>query len=88
MLALICGIISLVFGCIGFTGGLWAPIVGIVLAVIAIVTGKKEKEIDSKANAGYVLGVIGIILCIISLIVAIVLVAWLFSFAGTLTSFM
>ena len=88
MLALICGIISLVFGCIGFSGGVWAPIVGIVLAIIAIITGKKEKEFDSKANAGYVLGIIGLILCIISLIVAIVLVAWVFSFAGALTSFM
>lgn len=48
--ALVLGIISLVFNACFVPG------------ILAIVWGSKEKDYDSKANAGFILGIIGTVL--------------------------
>lgn len=56
--ALVCGILNILL--------FWIPIVGFVLAVIAVIFGAmavKDKEIDGRGMgiAGFVLGIIGLV---------------------------
>ena len=86
MSALICGIISLVFGILGFSvAPIWGAIVGIVLGIIAINLAKKS-EGESGAKAGKVLGIIGLILGIISLVVGIIIVVAAVALVGAFGS--
>ena len=57
--ALVCGILSLVGACFGV--GAWA---GVVLGIVAIVLGVMANKAgkDTKANAGLVMGIIGLAL--------------------------
>ena len=83
--ALICGIISLVFGILGFSiCPIWGAIVGIVLGIIAMNLAKKDTTGDGKAKAGKVLGIIGLILGIIALIVGIIVVVAAVALVGSL----
>lgn len=67
--ALTCGIFSLVvcvFGSIMF--GVWGAAVALVLGIVAVVLGvnaKKSSVNDSKASAGFVCGLIGLILSVV-----------------------
>lgn len=62
-LSIILGVISLVT--------FWTPIVGIVCAIIAIVSGKKYKNTTNKSSSGFVLGLVGLILSILTMLLII-----------------
>lgn len=63
IVSLVCGILSLVFAWFGYS-----TILGIVLGIVAVVTGssaRKElpREQAGMATAGMITGIIGLILC-------------------------
>ena len=63
IISLVCGILSLVFAWFGYS-----TLLGIVLGIVAIVTGssaRKElpREQAGMATAGMITGIIGLILC-------------------------
>lgn len=66
--ALVCGIFSLVIGVIGsIMFGVWGAAVALVLGIVAVVLGvnaKKSTNNDSKASAGFICGLIGLIVSV------------------------
>lgn len=66
--ALVCGIFSLVIGVIGsIMFGVWSAAVALVLGIVAVVLGtnaKKTTNNDSKASAGFICGLIGLIVSV------------------------
>lgn len=66
--ALVCGIFSLVIGVIGsIMFGVWGAVVALVLGIVAVVLGvnaKKTTNNDSKASAGFICGLIGLIVSV------------------------
>ena len=77
--SLVCGIISLVI----FWAG-WGALIGIILAVVAIVLGVSARKqmppgTAGMATGGLVCGVIGLILCLIGFVVCVALLSLAFS---------
>lgn len=68
-IALICGIVSLVIGLLGsIMFGVIAAFIALALGIVAVVLGinaKKATNNDSKASAGFICGLIGLIVAII-----------------------
>ena len=76
--SLVCGIIAIVLGCL-------VPIAGIILGIIAVVTGNKAKRIlppeqRGSANAGFICGIIGIVVAVIFWIINAIIISSLTSF--------
>jgi len=78
--ALICGIASIVFVFFFALGGVIAGIVGLILASLA----KKQGNYSGMRTAGLVMSIIGLIICGISIVIAIACVASLYSAGGNL----
>lgn len=67
--ALLCGIFSLVICLLGsIMFGVWGAAIALVLGIVAVVLGinaKKATNGDSKASAGFICGLIGLILSVV-----------------------
>jgi hypothetical protein len=78
--ALVCGIASIVFVFFFALGGVIAGIVGLILASMA----KKQGNNSGMRTGGLVMSIIGLIICGISIVIAIACVASLYSAGGNL----
>ncbi|MCR5211045.1 MAG: DUF4190 domain-containing protein [Lachnospiraceae bacterium] len=78
--ALVCGIASIVFVFFFALGGVIAGIVGLILASLA----KKQGNYSGMRTAGLVMSIIGLIICAISIIVAIACVASFYTAGGNI----
>lgn len=84
--ALVCGIIAMIFCWIPFVN-----IIGLILGIVAMVLGGKARKIlpegkRGMATAGFVLGIIALIISIIYLIIVIAAIAAIGSLAYTFGS--
>lgn len=60
------GIVSLIFGILSLVF-LWAPFLGIVFAIVALIISKSGKE-NQYRKTGRILGIIGLVLGVLRLI--------------------
>ncbi len=61
--ALVLGIVSIVFGMIPFIG--WIGVICGIIAIVLGVMGKKDEAEKGKAQAGFIMGIIGVSLSLI-----------------------
>ena len=64
------GILSIVLGAVSYAALWWLSIIGLVFGIVATVGGSKRQETPAKVT-----GIIGIVLCAVSLFVMMIVFA-------------
>lgn len=76
---MVLGLLSIIFSLT------FSRIVGLVLGIIAVVMSGRTRKENTQANAGFVMGIIGI--CISSVLLSLILFGFIMMFASTVMFF-